>query len=441
MHKTTTASLQLSKEALLPKYKKSVLSNGIRLVTEEIPHVRSVALGVWLNVGSRDETASSNGISHFIEHMVFKGTKRYRASQIARSLESVGGFLNAFTSKEHTCFYSQVLDQHLTRAVDVISDMVLHPLFEAEELEKEKQVVLEELKNIEDDPDDLIHDYFDRLVFGDHPLGFPVIGKAQSVTALHRDMLFDHLHRHYVPRGMVIAAAGNLRHEALLKLVRTYFEDHALSRRNDGVLQRAAVRLKPPQKRFHTKMEEHEKPIFQAHVCIGTLGYSVKSRYRYPLLVLNTLLGEGMSSRLFQNIREKYGFAYNIFSFANTLSDTGTFGVYVGTDKNNIQNSIELIYNEFEKLKAKHVSKAELDRTKEQLKGTMVLSLESTSNRMMRLGSVELIFGDYVPIDAIIRNIDAVTQEDVHEIATKLFDVKKFSTVIFNPTGKKPAPA
>lgn len=428
MHKTTPSP---APKPLLANYKKTVLPNGVRVVSEEIRHLHSVALGVWLNIGSRDEDAQHNGISHFLEHMVFKGTKRYRASQIAQSLESVGGFLNAFTGKEHTCFYARVLDRHVEKAVDVLSDLVQYPLFDAKELEKEKQVVLEELKNMEDDPDDLIHDYFDRLVFGNHPLGFPVIGRAETITTFQREILFDHLHRHYVPRAMVVAAAGNVRHETLLHLVQTHFRNRAVGRRN-GVQRSPA-----PIKNSHPRVMEYEKPISQAHVCMGTPSYGVKSRYRYPLLVMNTLLGEGMSSRLFQNIREKYGFAYNVYSFASTMSDTGIFGVYIGTDAYNIRNSIELIYKEFDKLKSKNVSKAELQRTKEQLKGTMMLGLESMSNRMMRLGAVELEFGEYVPLDSIIRGIDAVTQDHIFEIANKLFVESKFSTVIFKPAEKQ----
>jgi predicted Zn-dependent peptidase len=418
------------KESLPANYKKTVLPNGIRIVTEEIPQVRSVALGVWLNVGSRDENVRNNGISHFVEHMVFKGTKRFRVSQIARSLESVGGFLNAFTSKEHTCFYARVLDKHVEKAVDVLSDLVQRPLFDPKELEKEKQVVLDELRSLEDDPDELIHDYFDRVTFGDHPLGYPVIGRADTIPTFDRAMLFEHLRRHYRRGTMVVAAAGNIRHDSLTDLVKTYFSSEPSHRRNGQ--QRDSGRLK----KKGGKVIEYEKPISQAHVCLGTLGLSAKSRHRYALLVLNTLLGDGMSSRLFQNIREKYGFAYNIYSFANMLSDSGTFGVYIGTDGKSIQNSIELIYKELNKVKSNTVSKAELQRTKEQLKGSTVLSLESMSGRMMRLGSSELLFDDYVPIDSILHHIDEVTRDSIHDVAERLFDESKFSTVIFKPVDK-----
>lgn len=436
MHRTTSSPSASPKSTLSVRYKKTVLPNGIRVVTEQIPHVRSVSIGFWFNVGSRDEDVRQSGISHFIEHMVFKGTKHYRAAQIARSLESVGGYLNAFTSKETTCFYAQILDQHVAKAIDVLSEMIQYPLFASTEVEKEKQVVLEELKNIEDDPDELIHDYFDRLIFGNHPLASPVIGRTETIMSFDRQMLVEYMREHYQPSAMVVAAAGNISHDQLLACVDEHVRRSTVNRRN-GVKARpddVTGRLRVGHRRAFGSIEEHEKPISQAHICMGTLAFSMKSRFRYPLLVLNTLLGEGMSSRLFQNIREKYGFAYNVYSFANTLSDTGTFGVYIGTDKQNIGNSIELTHKELGKLREKPVSRAELQRTKEQLKGTMMLSLESTSSRMMRLGTTELCYGEYIALDSIIRNIDAVTQDHVHEVATRLFDEASLSTVIFKPS-------
>lgn len=414
----------LSQSSLQSIYNKSQLPNGIRVVSEEIPHVRSISFGVWMDVGSRDENELNNGISHFLEHMVFKGTKHNTAKQIARSLESVGGYLNAFTSKEHTCFYARILDDQLPKAVDVISELVQCPVFDKKEIEKEKQVVLEELKNLEDDPDDLIHDYFDSHIFHKHPLGYPVIGKTENIKSFTKEKLRDYIRRHYVPDRMVVATAGNCKHEKVVELVERYFHGN----RRNGTIKREGV-----SHRHWQAKEVYEKPIMQAHVCMGTRSFSIKNRMRYPLLVLNTLLGEGMSSRLFQNIREKYGFAYSIYSFANLLSDAGNFGIYIGTDVHNIENSIDLITKELDKLKSKPVSEAELKRTKEQVKGSLMLSLESMSNRMMRLGSGELYFERYFPIDDVLRNIDAVQQEDVYEVAIKLFQIENFSTVIFKP--------
>ncbi len=410
-------------------YKKTVLPNGIRIVTEQIPYVRSVSIGIWVNVGSRDESEQNNGITHFVEHMVFKGTKRFNIQQIARSLESVGGYLNAFTSKEHTCFYARTLDEYMPRAVDVLSDLVQYPLYNKAEMEKEKFVVLEELKNIEDDPDDLIHDYLDRRVYHKHPLGFPVIGKVENIKNFSTDDLVEYSRKHYIPNRIVVAGAGNLKHEEVVELIEKYFRANKLKSGN--------IKRTPATKTNHSKRETFDRPISQAHVCLGTIGYSVKSRQRYPLLVLNTLLGEGMSSRLFQNIREKYGFAYSVYSFANLMSDTGNFGAYIGTDKNNIENSIELIQKELEKLRTKPVGSAELKRTKAQLKGTMMLSLESMSSRMMRLGSGEMYLGEFIPYDEVLRKIDAVDVEAMLETAKHLFKPENFSTIIFQPTISK----
>lgn len=423
MHKSSPSVIAKSHSALRTNYQKTVLPNGIRIVTEEIPYVRSVSVGVWIDTGSRDEDERNNGITHFIEHMVFKGTERFSNQQIARSLESVGGYLNAFTTKEHTCFYARILDEYLNRAIDVISDLIQHPRIESKEVEKEKLVVLEELKNIEDDPDDIIHDYLDHNVYFKHPLGFPVIGKAENIRRFTSKDLFSHIQRHFVPGRMVVAAAGNLKHEELVTLVMKYFK-------SNGQMHLQARRIRASH-RIHSKKEVIEKPINQAYVCMGTLSYSVKNQMRYPLLVLNTLLGDGMSCRLFQNIREKYGFAYAVYSFANLLSDTGSFGVYVGTDNNNIDRSIELIYKELEKLRKKPVGVAELARTKAQMKGSMMLGLENMSNRMIRLGSGELYFREYLTLDEVIKSIDAVDRDQIQKVANNILKIENFSTVIF----------
>ncbi len=425
MPKSSPSGASPLNSSLHTKYQKTVLTNGIRVVTETIPYVRSVSCGVWIDVGSRDEDEEMNGISHFIEHMVFKGTKNYSNLQIARSLESVGGYLNAFTTKEHTCFYARLLDIHLTKAIDVLSDLVQHPIFDPKEIEKEKSVVLEEMKNIEDDPDDIIHDYLDRSVYHKHPLGFPVIGKADTIRKFNRNNMFLYMKNHFVPERMVVAVAGNLVHEKLVETVDAHFT--ARGKRKEF------FRKHGPRENF-SRHEVFDRPHNQAYVCIGTLGYSVRNKLRYPLLVLNTLLGDGMSSRLFQNIREKYGFAYAVYSFANLLSDTGNFGVYIGTDNENIERSLELIYKEFTALREKGAGRAELERTKTQMKGSMMLGLENMSNRMMRLGSSELYFGEFLTLNEVIRKIDNVRNEHIDEVAGKLLRKENFSTVIFRGT-------
>jgi predicted Zn-dependent peptidase len=410
-------------------YQKSVLPNGLRVVTEEIPYVRSVSVGVWINVGSRDESETTNGITHFIEHMVFKGTKRFSNQQIARSLESVGGYLNAFTTKEHTCFYARIMDEHLERALDVISDLILRPIFVEKEIEKEKLVVLEELKNIEDDPDDIIHDILDRNVYKKHSLGYPVIGLAENIKKFSRKQMLEYMHQYFVPQRMVISAAGNVKHELFTSIINKRFNFP-----KNNIIE--SFRHKPTRV-SSLKTETIEKPINQAYVCIGTRGYSIQSKSRYPLLLLNTLLGEGMSSRLFQNIREKYGFAYSIYSFVNLMSDTGIFGVYVGTDNNNIDHSLDLIYKEMMKLRRKEISKAELNRTKAQMKGNLLLGLENMSNRMMRLGSSELYFNRYISLEEVIKGIDVVQAGDIYHVANKLLRKEMFSAVIFKSKNEK----
>lgn len=402
----------------------------MRIATEEIPHVRSVAVGVWIDVGSRDEETLTNGISHFIEHMVFKGTKKRSLRAISRSIESVGGYLNAFTSKEHTCYYARVLDEYTGLAVDVLADLALNPLFPEKELEKEKGVVIEELRNAEDDPDDIIHDYLEKALYGSHPLGFPVIGTEKNLRSFNREMLAGYCSAHYVPSRMVVAAAGNIRHADFLKLVRKNFPDKKPSRVSE-------VRRKPQSQSQRGKSVEVDKPIQQAHVCLGTTAFSIRSKERYPLLVLNTLLGDGMSSRLFQNVREKYGFAYNVYSFANMLSDSGSFGVYVGTDRIHVDASTDLILKELNKLKAKPVSNAEISRTKAQLKGSMMLSLESIPHRMMRLGSSELYFGELSPLDALLKHIDTVNAGQIQQLAKELFREDRFSKIVFRPDKAK----
>jgi predicted Zn-dependent peptidase len=414
-------------QPVTPLYRKTVLDNGIRVVSETINHVRSVSIGVWADVGSRDETLSQNGISHFIEHMVFKGTKRRSVRDIAQSLESLGGYLNAFTTKEQTCFYARVLDSNVPEALDVLSDIVMHATFREQELEKEKLVVIEELKNAEDDPEDIIHDYFEKALFPDHALGFPIIGTEKNLRGFRREDLFSHLRAHYQPSRIVVAAAGNVQHDHLVKLAAKYF------RQARG---RQAQRNRPPgpTRVVRPLKKEYPRPINQAHICMGTVGYSIHHRDRYPLMVLNALLGEGMSSRLYQTIREKHGYAYSVYSFVNLLSDTGLFGTYIGTDKKNIANAISLVHKELARLTKTPVSGAELRRTKSQIKGTMMLGLENMSSRMMRLGSSELYYQRSISLDSVLKKVDAVTSEEMQKVARDLFDLPRFSTVIIRPS-------
>jgi len=426
MLKTNPSMVSTRNQPELAVYSKTILDNGVRVVSEKILHVRSVSMGVWANVGSRDESEAMNGISHFLEHMVFKGTKTRNVRDIAQSLESLGGYLNAFTTKEQTCFYARVLDEHLKEAVDVVSDLLQHATFKKEELEKEKLVVIEELKNAEDDPQDIIHDYFEKALFPEHSLGSPIIGTVANLRRFRREDLQAHISAYYYPTGLVVAAAGNVEHHVLVGLVEKYFK-HLPS--SSGTTRRTPG----PIKNLKAIHKEYPRPINQAHISMGTVGYSIKHADRYPLLVLNALLGEGMSSRLYQTIREKHGLAYTVYSYVTMLSDTGVFGAYIGTDKAHIDNSIELVHEELARLKRKMVSKAELARTKSQIKGTMMLGLENMSNRMMRLGSGELYFQSFMSLDTILKKVDAVTPEAIHRVANNLFNKDGFSTVIIRP--------
>lgn len=406
-------------------FQKSQLKNGIRIVTETIPHVRSVSIGVWLKVGSRNEIEKNNGISHFIEHMIFKGTKRRKAFEIAESLESVGGHLNAFTGKELTCYYAHILDEHVTIAVDVIADILMNSRFKASEIEKEKQVVLEELKAIEETPEDLIHELFASDVFPDHPLGLSTIGKRETIQAFTQDHLFDYVSLNYSTRNMVISAAGNLQHADLLKLVEEKFDGF-----NDLTNGDVATHLGPAR---HGK-NVVENGAIQAHICLGTQAYPYESEKKFSLFVLNTLLGSGMSSRLFQNIREKHGLAYSVYSFIDFMFDTGLFGVYIGTDKTRIDDALKLINKELERLIKKPVAASELARTKSQLKGNLMLGLENTYSRMNRLAKMEIYLQQYYDLDETLNAIEKVKQEDVMNTANELFGSNRIFTTILKPT-------
>lgn len=408
-------------------YQKTTLPNGIRVISEEITSVRSASIGIWIDTGSRNENDATNGISHFIEHMMFKGTKKRNYRQIAESLESIGGYMNAFTTKEHTCYYARVLDEFTEKAVDVLSDMVLHSTFPVKEMEKEKTVIIEEIKRSEDDPDDLVQEFFEKHLFEGHPFARPIIGTAENVTRFSQSDLYSYTEKFYANDRIILAAAGNVKHQDLVRYAEKY-----LSRKAGGKMRTAkttARTAKPVTK-------EYTRPIQQAHLCTGTVAFSVHHPLRYPALVMNTVLGDGMSSRLFQQIREKHGLAYSVYSFLGLMGDTGSFGIYAGTDTKNVQNALELSFREMERMKERPLTPAELKRAKAQLKGSMLLSLESTSHRMMRLGNGELYYGEYTPLDAIVKNIDAVTADEVQKVSAQLLDRKMFTTVVLQPDMK-----
>lgn len=408
-------------------YNKSVLPNGIRLVTEKIPSVRSAALGIWVTVGSRHESEKLNGISHFIEHMAFKGTASRSAMDIAKTIERGGGHINAFTGKELTCFYVHVLDEQLPTAVDILCDILLNSVYAPEEMEKEKQVILDEIRDHEDMPDDVVHEQFVGQVFKDHPIARPILGPPQNVKSFTREDIRGFMTEHYNPYRIIVAAAGNVKHAQLEKMV-------------NEKLAVKAKKLKSEKQTIHAlkpSFVRNSRPIQQAHMLMGGRSVPYNSKDRVAISMLNTVLGGGMSSRLFQNIREKHGIAYAVYSYVDSLSDVGYYGVYLATDKQRVDRAGEMVRKELVDLQERPLSKAELEEIKIQYKGGLMLGLENTSSRMMRLARMEIYQGRYVPLDEISERIDAVTPKKMQSMANVLFDEKNIVTAVLEPNGKK----
>jgi predicted Zn-dependent peptidase len=407
-----------------PEFERTTLENGVRVVTETIPSVRSISVGAWVHTGSRDEAGGETGISHFIEHMVFKGTRRRRMHQIAQRMESVGGYLNAFTAKEYTCYYARGLDEHLARAVDTVCDLVMSPSFPEREVAKEKDVVVEEMRMYEDAPEELIFDRFDAMLYPDHPMGRPVIGYEDTVRSFAREQLLAYMGDHYTLDRMVVAVAGNVSHRRVLTLVRQALQ---------GTNRAASHTVRAPVAGHRADRLVEQRNIQQAHLVLGTRGYDVFDGRRIALSVLNTIVGGGMSSRLNQNIRERYGYCYNIYSFTNQYSDTGDFGVYMGTDSRKVDRAEKLIFRELDRLANTPVSPRMLSQAISQVKGSIMLGLESMGSRMMRLGKQELYYRRYFTLDEILEQVSAVSREDVLRIAQELFRPDEFSRVILMP--------
>ena len=407
----------------------TTLANGIRVLTEEMSHVRSISVGIWISGGSRREASENNGISHFIEHMLFKGTTSRSAEEIARSVDSIGGHLDAFTSKELVSFNTKVLDEHLPFAFDVISDIVLNPLFREEDIEKEKGVILEELKMDVDNPEYLVHELFSSNFWKDHPLGRPILGTRETVKRFRRETVESHYRGAYTPTSIVVTAAGNLRHETLIALVRERFEPLT---RPDGL---PSISAPQTHARITTRSK---KELEQVHLCLGVPCYSFPHEKRYACYILNTVLGGGMSSRLFQNIREKRGLAYAVFSELNMYRDSGCLSIYAGTSLESTREVVHLILEEFRQLKNDLLPADEIRRAKDNLKGSLMLGLESTSSRMANLARQEIFFGRFMSMDELLANIEQVTQEQVRTIAEEFFDPRNIAlTVLGNLDGFK----
>jgi predicted Zn-dependent peptidase len=405
------------------------LPNGIKVITEAMSHVRSVSIGVWIASGSRRETPEQNGISHFIEHMLFKGTKTRSAEVIARSVDSIGGNLDAFTAKEMVCYNTKVLDEHLPVAMDVLSDLVLNPLFSHEDIEKEKGVILEEIKMDADSPDYLVHEIFSSNFWKDHALGKPILGTKETVKHFNPGIIRHYYEGIYTPTNLLITAAGNLSHEKLVGLARERFENLRVSAPQAG----------DPAPATHARIAlRSKKDLEQVHVCLGVPSYPIPHEDRFTCYVLNTMLGGGMSSRLFQNIRERQGLAYAVFSELSPYSDTGCLSVYAGTSLESAKLVVESVLKEFTDLKQTLAPAEEVRRAKDHLKGSLMLSLESTSSRMSNLARQQMHFGRFFSLDELAESIEKVTAEDVQRVARTFFDQKYIAlTILGNLDGFK----
>ncbi len=404
------------------QYKKTTLPNGIKLLTESIPYVKSFSLGFWFNVGTRDENFGNNGISHFIEHMLFKGTKKRTAGKIANEIESTGGYLNAFTSKEHTCYYGRGLSDHIGKTFDVISDMIQNPTFKPAEIKKESGVIVDELNDIEDNPEELIFDKFEEVIYSGNSLSLPIIGTEKNIRSFTQNDLFHFIEEKYGFNKMIIAASGAVEHEKILKLVEKYLsKDLGTS----SVKRRYNNHTNIP-----AKVELIDKEIQQVHAIIGksTVGY--KSDLRNKVAVLTQILGEGSSSRLFQSIRERNGIAYQVNSFLNSFYDVSSFGVYLSTNEKMMDKALSIVIREFRKLRNNKVSERELKKAKEAMKGHFLLSLENTSNRMFRMAQSELYYNRIKSTDEIIKGIDSVTSGDILDLASELLNEDTFIKII-----------
>jgi predicted Zn-dependent peptidase len=404
-------------------YKKIRLDNGIRVVCEAIPYAHSVVLGVWVRAGSRDETDKNHGVSHFLEHLLFKGTDRRTAKQIAEELEAVGGVLNAFTTKEYSCFYSRVLAEHLDLAIDILSDMFFNSLLAANDIEREKNVILEEIKMYEDSPDELIHDLFARIVWPGHPLGRAILGTCTSVAGLEREAILDYYQKQYNASNLVLAVAGKVNEEEVLEKLAVAFGQKPLQGQN--------IKHGPPSER--AAVNNINKDTEQIQICIGTPGLAQEDPQVYTMQLLNNILGGGISSRLFQDIREDKGLAYAIYSYYTAYSDSGLFTVYAGTSPVNCHEVIASILNQIKLLKKNGVSESELQRTKDQIRGNLLLSMENVSQRMSRLGKTELCFDRVITTEEIVANIKQVTAEDVKRLAEQIFKRESFSLATLGP--------
>jgi predicted Zn-dependent peptidase len=411
-------------------YRKDTLSNGIRVVSETLPKSRSVSIGVWVKVGSRHESPEIGGISHFIEHMFFKGTEKRSAKDIAIEMDSLGGEMNAFTSQETTTYYAKVVDEHLPVVIEILADILLGAKFDPVEMEKERKVILEEIKSVEDTPDDYIHELLTSTVWPDNSLGRPILGTRDTIKALKHNDIISYIDGYYHPKEIVISVAGNFEHARLLELLNGHF----------GRLSRPGVPKKETTPAFTHAVAVKKKQLEQVQLCIGCRGINTSHEDRFVISALNTVLGNSMSSRLFQEIREQNALAYSIYSYVTSYRDTGLLTVYAGTDPSNALEVVRLVTKELKKIKEEGITPAEELRVKNQIKGSLILSLESSNSHMSRLARQEIYFGKYLSMDDIIKGVEKVTAEQVQRLAGQLFSRENIALTILGPLNRTDVP-
>ncbi len=406
----------------LPLVFRHTLKNGLRVLVEEIPFVRSVSMGIWVGTGSRDEPNQQSGISHFLEHMFFKGTKEHSARQLAEVFDHIGGQVNAYTTKEYTCYHAKVLDEHATLALITLAEMLFDSTFDTDELEREKEVVIEEIKMYEDSPEESVHDLIIEQAYRGHPLNMNILGTEETLHTLTQKDLFDYVGQRYTSENMVISISGHVDHVVILNILEQLFGGTVRSLRQDGNV--------IPQ--FCSESTFHGKEIEQTHVCLAAHGFAYDAKQNDALLLLNNILGASSSSRLFQEIREERGMAYNVFSYHSAFRDTGLFTVYFGASPVKAQSVLELVLEQFNSCVVHGLNQQELVKAKNQLKGSLLLSLESTSSRMNRLGRNELLLGRQVDVEEILTDLDAITLDELHETARSIL-AGPFSLVALGP--------
>jgi predicted Zn-dependent peptidase len=405
-------------------YRKTILKNGVRIISERLEHLRSVSLGIWINIGSRDEMSSENGVSHFIEHMSFKGTRNRSGIQIAKDLDAIGGMSNAFTGKETTCFHGRVLAKHFGLLAEILSDIFLNPTFNPIDMEREREVIFQEINMTEDSPDENLHMLFNRLFWAEHPIGRSILGTGETVSAISKEVALNYIRKSYTPENILIVAAGDVDHQEMVSYFEPVFES---APGESGLSSARSVPLS------NGGLSVHFKELEQVHVCLGGEAPSQVAEKRFACAILNTIFGGNMSSRLFQEIREKRGLAYSVYSFLSTYVDAGLLGIYAGTEQRNLNRVLETIQNEIRKLCEGELTQSDLAAAKEHLIGGIYLASEGADNRMMRIAKNEFVFGKYVDYEELVSSLEQVSIDEVVETANDTFRKSKISFAALGP--------